>query len=98
MKNAGLLTKCDHIITALTFFKKEVVPPSDTVRRSEVEATVDRVDGWRKTYRKAKKAAETHSTAASLDAEEAGDGRTMEEMESVLQCQDLWKSTELARM
>ena len=96
MKNAGLLTKCDRIITALTFFKKEVVPPSDAVRRTEVEAMVDRVDGWRKTYRKAKKQAETHSTAASLDAEEAGDGRTMEEMESVLQCQDLWQDFDRA--
>ena len=84
---SGLITKCDCIITALTFFKKEVVPTTDATKRSEVDATVDRADGWRKTYRRSNKALQAHSLAKRLEADE---GRT-KEMESVLQCDNLWK-------
>ena len=79
------------MITALTFFKKEVVPNTDVRKRAEVEAAIERVDGWRKTYRRSNKALQAHSLAKRMDAEEADEGKTMEEMESVLQCQDLWK-------
>ena len=47
-------------------------------KRAEVEAAIERVDGWRKTYRRSNKA---HSLAKRMDADE---GKTMEEMESVL--------------
>ena len=56
-----------------------------------MDATVERVDGWRKTYRRSNKALQAHSLAKRRDEEEADEGRTMKEMESVLQCDDLWK-------
>ena len=65
-------------------------------RKQEGRAAIERVDGWRKTYRRSNKALQAHSLAkrmdaeeadaeeADADAEEADEGRSMEEMESVL--------------
>ena len=87
LKPDGLVTKCDRVITALTYYKEEKVEPRDSSRRSEIQATIERVDGWRKTYRKVKKMLGTKALAEHLEED---DGRSVEEIESVLHCQDLW--------
>ena len=71
---SGLITKCDRIVTALTFFKEEVVPKTDATKRSEVDATVERVDGWRKTYRRSNKALQAQPLAKRMDKEEGTRG------------------------
>ena len=88
IKPHGLVTKCDRLITALTYYKKEKVDPKDGSKRSEIQATIERVDGWRKTYRKDNK--ELRILALAEHLEEEDDGRSVEEIESVLHCQDLW--------
>lgn len=86
----GLVTKCDRLITALTYYQMERVDPRDASTWSEVQHTIHRVDGWRKTYRKQKQELRTLSTARTLEAESEDEGRTEEEVKMVLTNDDIW--------
>ena len=73
--------------SALTFYRMEQVDRRDASTWSEVQHAIERVDGWRKTYRQQKLELHTLSTARTLEADE---GRTEQEVQSVLTDQDIW--------
>ena len=85
-----LVTKCDRLITTMTFYRMEKTDPRDSSTRSEVQNAIERVDAWRKTYRRQKKELRSMATARTLEAESEEEGRTEEEVQMVLKNQDIW--------
>ena len=49
----GLVTKCDRVITVLTFLKMEK-KTDDHKRREIIDASIDRVTIWKRQWRKEK--------------------------------------------
>lgn len=85
----GLVTKCDRLITALRYYKMELVDNTDGSTRSEIDHAIDRVDAWRKSYRKLKKETRTASTARLLE-DKSDEGRTDREITMLLESKDIW--------
>ena len=89
VKADGMVTKCDNIIIALKFYNQEKVLPRDHQKRSEVEGIIEWTLGGNATENRKKEIA-SKCLADYLETEEDDDSRTVEEIESVLHCEDLW--------
>ena len=60
---SGLITKCDRLITALTYLKLQRTTPTQTSRHSEVIMAMERIQSWKPSLRKMKKRKENLSQA-----------------------------------
>ena len=63
----GLVTKCDRIITSLTFVRMEKTKPDDHRRRATVDAAIERINTWKRVWRKGKGKARDATLAESVD-------------------------------
>ena len=63
----GLVTKCDRIVTALTFIKMEKTRPDDYARRATIEAAIERTMSWKRQWRKEKGKGNQYRLARSME-------------------------------
>ena len=64
----GLITKCDRVVTALTYMRMELTRPDDHKRRSSIDAAIERVGGWKRVWRQSKGKGREVKLAQSMES------------------------------
>ena len=90
---SGLISKCDRIITALTFVRLQKTAPDAVRRQEEIRTTIDRISRWKKPLR-TERQKERVAQMVRREDDEDEEQEDSDDEEAIFKCARIWGDLE----